>query len=169
MAPKPTPVALTVNLLCTGVYAIYTSIQVYVHIKSVWIFYNYRKLNDCANIFICVYIQYPKAACVFMNNQDNTYARRLHMCLWINRHTYRIYVHMYVPWANDYIYLCLLMPFFINSIYSLVLFHNLALGYMLENVILYYMYIFFIWWWTSSHASSGVTHLTSIILVLHSR
>ena len=32
---------------------------------------------------------------------------------------------------------------FINSIYGLVLFHNLALGYMLENVILFYMYIHF--------------------------
>ena len=32
---------------------------------------------------------------------------------------------------------------FINSIYGLILFHNLALEYMLENVILFYMYIQF--------------------------
>ena len=32
------------------------------------------------------------------------------MCLWIIRHTYCIYMNMYVPWANCYIYICLLMP-----------------------------------------------------------
>ena len=117
-------------------------------------------------------------------------AQRQNMWLWIIRHTYCIYMNMYVPWANGdiYMYICIyiyimsahaymnicfwgvLFYWFVLSILSgLILFHNLALGYMLENVILFYIYIHFTWWWTSSHASSWVTHLTGMILVQYSR
>ena len=121
-------------------------------------------------------------------------AQRQNMCLWMIRHTYGIYMDMYVPWANGdtcvcvciyiyYIYVyvsahaymkhmflgCFISWFVLSILSSLILFQNLALGYMLENVILFYMYIHFTWWWTSSHASAWVTHLTGIILVQYSR
>ena len=122
-------------------------------------------------------------------------AQRQNMCLWIIRHTYGIYMDMYVPWANGdtyvcvciYIYIiymcicvcsclyehmflgCFIFWFVLSILSSLILFQNLALGYMLENVILFYMYIHFTWWWTSSDASSWVTHLTGMILVQYSR
>ena len=90
--------------------------------------------------------RYP---CVYTYN-----AQRLNMCLWIIRHTYCIYMNIYAPMtyvyiANGDIYIFLRMPIwtyfllfcFINSIYGLILIHNLTLGCIFENVILFYTYI----------------------------
>ena len=109
-------------------------------------------------------------------------AQRQNMCLWIIRHTYCIYINMYVPWANGDIYTSahayiniffffFFFYWFVLSILSMVWsYSTISRQDICWKMLFYFTCIYiFTWWWTSSHASSWVTHLTGMILVQYSR
>ena len=67
--------------------------------------------------------------------------------MFMNNQAYVLHIYEYVctvgQWLHIHMSALAFLLFLINSIYGLILFYNLALGYMLENVILFYMYMHF--------------------------
>ena len=89
--------------------------------------------------------------------------------MFMNDQAYVLHIYEYVCTVGQWLYTHMSAYAYMNIYFCCFVLSILSIGYVSENVILFYMYIHFYLMMNLSHASSWVTHLTCMILALYSR